>query len=67
MKVHPRTLLVQQVSAEVGLAILAVLEKHELTYIEIIKILNEQQASCLKYALRAERHPDDPDKPADRE
>jgi len=64
MKVHPRTLLVQQVSSEVSLAILAVLEKHELTYIEIIKILNDQQASYLKYALRAERHPD---KPADRE
>ena len=39
----------------------------DLTYVEYLQVLTELQQSALKYMLRAERHPDDPDKPADLE
>jgi hypothetical protein len=43
------------------------MQKHELTDLETAVILADLQSASLKYALRAERHPDDPDKGADEE
>lgn len=41
------------------------LTEHELTDIEVLQALNSYAQTTLKYMLREERHPDDPDKPAD--
>ena len=65
MKQHPRTTIVRRVGLDISDFALKLREKHDLTYIEYLGILNEEVARVLKYALRAERHPDDPDKPAD--
>ena len=40
-------------------------ERHELTWCEMARALTEQIQMCLKYMLRAERHPEDPNKKAD--
>ena len=40
-------------------------EAADLTDVEVLQVLNTYQASVLKFMLRAERHPDDPDRPAD--
>lgn len=62
IKLHERVLPVQEAAADLGIAVNKALENHELTYLELIQIINELQASWIKYAIRAERHPDDPDK-----
>jgi hypothetical protein len=46
-------------------AILKIAEKYELTNIELAAIQVGRLESTLKYALRAERHPDDPTRKAD--
>ncbi len=67
MKLHERTMMVQQAGNKLARVILEWSEKEgeELTWIEVARILNEQVAMALKYALRVERHPDDPEKKAD--
>lgn len=40
-------------------------EEHDLTDIEMLRILINCQQRVTKYMLRAERHPDDPDRKAD--
>lgn len=37
----------------------------DLTHLECLRILNGIVADEIKFALRSERHPDDPDKKAD--
>jgi hypothetical protein len=63
--VHERTFLVQQVGNEISTAVTNIVAQHELTYIELLTILNMIEARWLKSALREERHPDEPDKGAD--
>jgi hypothetical protein len=65
LRIHPRTRVVQSAELEIGDAVQAVVEKHDLTYTEIMQILASTQLHWLKYALRDERHPDDPDKGGD--
>jgi hypothetical protein len=67
MRLHPRTLVVQGASADVGLAVADIADRHDLTVVEIVKILNEQSAGWIKHLLREERHPGDPDTRADEE
>lgn len=64
MKLHPRTQLVNLAACDIQKAVLDIAMRDSLTFIELTGILTGciQQAS--KYALRAERHPDDPDSPA---
>lgn len=64
-KVHPRTLPVAKASAEIRTAVGDLADKHGLTYVELLQALGDVTATCLKYMLRAERHPDDPDRPAE--
>lgn len=40
-------------------------ERHDLTWCEVARLLTELAQRCLAYMLRAERHPDDPNKKAD--
>lgn len=62
-KVHPRVFVVQQARNELSSAALDIQERHDLTTAEYLAILTGLMQSALKYALRAERHPDEPDKP----
>lgn len=64
MKMHPRVMPWQRARNDISAAVSEAMKKHpDLTYIELFQIFNEITASWLKYALRDERHPNDPDKP----
>ena len=67
LRLHPRTMQVQRAGAELGQLLIAWYEKHGLTDIEACVEITAQLQSLLKYPLRAERHPDDPDRKADEE
>lgn len=63
MKLHPRAMLVLQAHNDIDEAVSNAMKKHpDMTYFELLQILNQISASWLKYAIRDERHPDDPDK-----
>jgi hypothetical protein len=61
---HHREPIVRRAALDLSDYALKLRERNDLTYVEYLGILNEEVARVLKYALRAERHPDDPDKPA---
>jgi len=65
MKRHPRAAIVAPAGAAIILKVSVVTDEYDLTETELAKILNEQMASVIKYRLRAERHPEDPETPAD--
>ena len=65
MRIHPRTRIVERAELEIGDAVHQAIEEHELTFVEIQQILATTQLRYLKYALRHERHPDDPEKGGD--
>lgn len=62
---HPRTLPVNQAGAEFRDWLWRFQAAKGLTDIELLQMLGESQLVTLKYMLRAERHPEDPDKKAD--
>lgn len=63
MKLHERVLPVAKIRNEIDLAVLNIIGKYnDLTHLEMISILNDLQATWIKYAIRQERHPDDPEK-----
>lgn len=64
MKIHRRELITQKAETALNNAIIAVCEEHKLTYIELVRILADAIQLHSKYALREERHPNHPDKPA---
>jgi hypothetical protein len=57
-RIHKREMLVQGADADISLACLKLVDKHGLTNVEWLQILNHMTASCLKYMLREERHGD---------
>ena len=65
MKRHPRAAIVAKAGAAIIFKVSEVTDEYDLTETELAKILNEQMASVIKYMLRAERHPEDPETPAD--
>lgn len=62
IKIHPRHYLVVEARLEIEKAALAQARKHQLTFIEMVHIYLELAAQTQALALRAERHPNDPDK-----
>lgn len=42
-----------------------IIRKHELTYLEGVQVLTSLIDEITKYGIRAERHPNDPDKKGD--
>ena len=64
---HPRTQPVAEASAEIGVTLNRLQREHGLTSVEMLQAVSTWQASCLKYMLRRERHPEDPGTPADLE
>lgn len=64
LKMHPRVVLVSKAHNDIEKAVLDAMGNHpDLTYVELLSIFNQISASWIKLAIRAERHPDDPDKP----
>jgi hypothetical protein len=62
---HSRSQSVAEASAEVGVTLNRLQREHGLTDTEMLRAVASWQVTCLKYMLRAERHPDDPGEPAD--
>ena len=66
LRLHPRTMPVQRAHAELGTMISEWWGRQDdLTPAELVGILLQETAAVHKYVLRAERHPDDPDRKAD--
>jgi hypothetical protein len=62
---HDRSQSVAEASAEIGVTLNRLQREHGLTTTEMLQAVGSWQMSCLKYMLRAERHPDEPGEPAD--
>ncbi|MFJ1539214.1 hypothetical protein ACIODS_11795 [Micromonospora chalcea] len=56
---------VQQASRAIRDALDGLQQEHDLTDVEMLRVLFEHQQDITKYMLRRERHPNDPDKKAD--
>lgn len=54
MKLHPRTLPVQKASIEIRTALDRMQEYHDLTDLEMLRVLIEHQQNLTKYMLRIE-------------
>jgi hypothetical protein len=68
LRLHSRTMQVSRAEAEFRVVVLAFLDAHDdLTDIELAGIMLLAPAIPIKYALRAERHPEDPSRKADEE
>ncbi len=64
-RVSQHAMYVQRTKSKAQLMLLDLFESGDLTHIEILQMLIDLQAGVLKDMLRAERHPEDPDKEAD--
>ncbi len=64
MKIHERVFKAKEAKIELAMAVNKIMEKHQLTYGEINGMLLEVAQSWNGYAIRDERHPDDPEKAA---
>ncbi len=67
LRLHPRTMPVQKAEAKFMNVAFEFQNEHDVTDIEMLRILILCQQSITKYMLRAERHPDNPDQKADEE
>lgn len=67
MAQHKRTQKVAMAKLAIERAIIEIADREGLTFVETVQALAECLDRTAKYALRAERHPKDPDKPADLE
>lgn len=56
MRIHPRTLPVQNAQNEVARLLIDWEKKHDLTTAEVVKILAGEISMQMKYAIRTERH-----------
>ena len=65
IKLHERTMHVQGAGVKIKQAILDAASDLDLTAIELARILQQEAMTWMTYALREERHPDDPEKKAD--
>lgn len=57
VKRHPRTMVVQRASAELGLLLLHFQDTHDLTDAEMLTAIDVPYSRVVKGLLRAERHP----------
>lgn len=67
LRLHPRTMKVQSARLAIRESLDEHQEEFELTDIEMHGVVLEYLLTMNKYWLRAERHPDDPDRKADEE
>jgi hypothetical protein len=67
IRLHERTQAVAVASKQISTKLWELQEEHELTDVEMLQAIASHQQSMLKYMLRAERHPNDPETKADEE
>ncbi|MEV2239596.1 hypothetical protein [Micromonospora sp. NPDC049891] len=67
MRLRPRTMTVQRASNKIRAELDRLQQEHDLTDVEMLRVLLEHQRELTTGLLRAERHPDDPDRKADEE
>lgn len=67
IKLHPRYFIVAEAKVDIGAALALAIGRHDLTHLELIQILTLELTQWIKYSIRAERHPDDPEKKGDEE
>jgi hypothetical protein len=65
IRVSRRAQAASRASATLAVTLSEYQREHKLTDVEMLQALTSWQQTTLKYMLRAERHPEDPDKPAD--
>ncbi len=65
MRLHERTLPVQAAESDFRLYLVRFQRENDLTHAEMLGMLLAAAQDRTKWLLRAERHPDDPDKKAD--
>lgn len=65
MKLHERTMHVESARFDFSRMTLDWIEKHGLTYGEVVSILSHELCIVAKMMIREERHPGDPDKRGD--
>lgn len=65
MKLHPRSIVVQEARLEFDQFLIDLEEKHSLTHGEMFSLLGSAVANLAKYQIRSERHPDDLSKKGD--
>lgn len=66
-RINPRTHTVSEAQSRMTRAFYDTVEAHSLTSVEALQILNHLEAGFLRGLLRSERHPEDPERPADTE
>jgi len=64
IRVSKRTQEVERAKTKIAVKVIHMVDEAGLTDIEYLSMLVSMQAGALKSMLRAERHPDDPDRPA---
>lgn len=65
MRLHERFMLVKKAENELSGLVLDWITRHDLTYWEAVGALLSEAQNLKKYALREERHPDEPNKKGD--
>jgi hypothetical protein len=65
VRLHPRLQIVTAAGRDLSDAVDRVCREHQLTDVEALRLLHEQSGRFTTWLLRAERHPDDPDRKAD--
>jgi hypothetical protein len=65
MRLHERFMRVREAEVELQGWCTGWMDRHDLTYLEAIGALLSEALNLKKYALRTERHPEDPDKGGD--
>jgi hypothetical protein len=67
MRMSKRAQRVGIAQAEIGVALNSLQREHDLTTTEMLQAVVSWEGTALKFMLRRERHPDQPDLPADAE
>jgi hypothetical protein len=67
MKIHNRYFIVREAHLALSEATSNIIKRFGLTYAELNGILLEEAQGWNKYAVRLERHPNDPEKKGDEE
>ena len=62
---HERHETVTRAHTDLATAMVKIIQERKLTHAEVTSILAQEILSWNKYAIRAERHPGDPDKKGD--
>lgn len=65
MKLHARTMFIQNARAELAILVTKWSKKHDLSIAEIVQLLLHVALEFQVYAIRDERHPGKPDKKGD--